>query len=74
MSLRILCLLYLSAAMLFSPCVQGAGIPVEPYSSQPTAGEMAFVAQWMQFLLKQGDPDSGRYAADLPFSFRCGEA
>ena len=73
MSLRILCLLYLSAAMLFSPCVQGAGIPVEPYSSQPTAGEMAFVAQWMQFLLKQGDPDSGRYAADLPFSFRCGE-
>jgi hypothetical protein len=34
---------------------------------------MAFVEQWKQFLLKQGSADSGRYVADLPFSFRCGQ-
>ena len=66
-------LLFLPATMLFSTFACGGEIPVEPYSSQPTAGEMAFVAQWKQFLLGQGDANAGRYVADLPFSFRCGE-
>ena len=34
---------------------------------------MAFVEQWKHFLLKQGKADAGRYVADLPFSFKCGE-
>ncbi len=50
-----------------------AEMPVEPYSSEPTAAEMAFVTQWKGFLLRQGNADSQRYVADLPFSFRCGE-
>ena len=66
-------LLFLPATMLFSAFAAGAEIPVEPYSSQPTAGEMAFVAQWKHFLLGQGDANAGRYVADLPFSFKCGE-
>ncbi len=40
---------------------------------QPTAAEMAFVAQWKQFLLGQGEANAGRYVADLPLSFKCGE-
>jgi alpha-galactosidase len=65
-------------AFLFVPslwvAVPGnAGTPVEPYSWKPTAAEMAFATQWKQFLLKQGDADSKRYVADLPFSFRCGD-
>ena len=63
----------LPATMLLSTFAWGAEIPVEPYSSQPTAGEMAFVSQWKQFLLKQGDANAERYVADLPFSFKCGE-
>ncbi|HPS02167.1 MAG TPA: alpha-galactosidase, partial [Candidatus Sumerlaeota bacterium] len=51
----------------------GAELPVEPYSSRPTDGEMAFVTQWKQFLLRQGEARDGRYVADLPFSFRCGD-
>ncbi len=66
-------ILFLPAMMLFWAFASGAEISVEPYSSQPTAGEMAFVAQWKQFLLGQGDAGAGRYVADLPFSFRCGE-
>ena len=66
-------LLFLPATILFSAFACGAEIPVEPYSSQPTASEMAFVAQWKQFLLRQGDANAGRYVADLPFSFKCGE-
>lgn len=66
-------LLFLPTMMLFSPFACGAEIPVEPYSSQPTAGEMAFVAQWKQFLLGQGDAAAGRYIGDLPFSFLCGQ-
>ena len=63
----------LPATILFSAFAYGAEIAVEPYSSQPTGGEMAFVEQWKQFLLGQGDANAGRYIADLPFSFRCGE-
>jgi alpha-galactosidase len=59
--------------MLLSTLASGAAVPVEPYSSQPTAGELAFVSQWKGFLLKQGEAGLGRYVADLPFSFRCGE-
>ncbi|HOD49272.1 MAG TPA: alpha-galactosidase [Candidatus Hydrogenedentes bacterium] len=70
---RFFSLLFFPATMLFSAFASGAEIPVEPYSSQPAASETAFVAQWKQFLLKQGDASAGRYAADLPFSFRCGE-
>jgi alpha-galactosidase len=62
-----------SAALFFSTLACGAEVPVEPYSSQPTASEMAFVAQWKDFLLRQGPANAGRYVADLPFSFRCGE-
>ena len=50
-----------------------AEITVEPYSSKPTAAEMAFIGQWKTFLLKQGKADARRYVADLPFSFRCGD-
>ncbi|MHB8969927.1 MAG: alpha-galactosidase [Pirellulaceae bacterium] len=64
---------FFPATILFSAFACGAEIPVEPYSSQPTASEMAFVAQWRQFLLRQGDANAGRYVADLPFSFKCGE-
>jgi len=33
-----------------------AGEPVvEPYSSRPTAAEMAFAARWKDFLSKRGD-------------------
>lgn len=53
--------------------VRGADVAVEPYSSKPTAAEMAFVEQWKQFLLKQGKADATRYVADLPFSFKCGD-
>ena len=62
-----------SAALFVSAFACGAEIPVEPYSSKPTASELAFVAQWKDFLLRQGQADAGRYVADLPFSFRCGE-
>ena len=34
---------------------------------------MDFVAQWKRFLLRQGQAATGRYVADLPFSFKCGE-
>ena len=52
-------ILFLPAMMLFWAFASGAEISVEPYSSQPTAGEMAFVAQWKQFLLGQGDAAPG---------------
>ncbi|MHB8862107.1 MAG: alpha-galactosidase [Pirellulaceae bacterium] len=66
-------LMFFFTTMFFSAFACGAEIPVEPYSSKPTANEMAFVAQWKHFLLGQGDADAGRYVGDLPFSFRCGE-
>lgn len=66
-------LLLLPAAMLLSSVAGSAAVPVEPYSSQPTADEMAFAEQWKSFLLGKGQPAAGRYVADLPFSFRCGE-
>ncbi|HQK95052.1 MAG TPA: alpha-galactosidase [Armatimonadota bacterium] len=50
-----------------------AAVPVEPYSSRPTADEMAFVEQWKGFLLGRGPAATGRYTADLPFSFKCGD-
>lgn len=50
-----------------------AELPVEPYSSQPTAAETQFITQWRQFLLHDGDADSARYSAQLPFSFKCGQ-
>jgi alpha-galactosidase len=65
--------LLLLAMMLFSSFSFAADTPVEPYSSKPTDGEMAFMSQWKQFLLKQGGAADGRYVADLPFSFKCGE-
>jgi hypothetical protein len=58
-------LLLLPATVVFSAFVCGGEIPLEPYSSKPTAGEMAFVAQWKQFLLRQGNANAGRYVADL---------
>ena len=63
----------LLAASLYLATVCEAMIPVEPYSSRPTDDEMAFVTRWRQFLLRQGNADSGRYIADLPFSFKCGQ-
>lgn len=67
----LLCFLLASFPCFAATCA--AAIPVEPYSSKPTDAEMAFVAKWKGFLLKQGPADAGRYVADLPFSFRCGE-
>ena len=64
--------LFLTTSLYFADACK-AEISVEPYSSKPTADEMAFVAQWKQFLLKQGNADAARYVADLPFSFKCGE-
>lgn len=63
----------LPATLFLSAFAGGAEMPVEPYSSRPTSGEMAFVAQWKQFLLGQGEANAGRYVADLPFSFKFGE-
>ncbi len=58
---------------LYVAAICAAEPTVEPFTSRATAAEMAFVAQWKSFLLKQGQADSQRYVADLPFSFRCGE-
>ncbi len=58
---------------IYAAATRAAEPVVEPYSSKPTAAEMAFVAQWKNFLLKQGQADSARYVADLPFSFSCGD-
>jgi len=66
-------LLFLLVTTEFHVMACAGAIPVEPYSSQPAPSEMAFAAQWKQFLLGQGDADAARYGADLPFSFRCGE-
>jgi len=65
-------LLLLPATVLFPAFIWGGEIPVEPYSSRPTTGEMAFIEQWKRFLLKQGNAGAGRYVGDLPFSFKCG--
>ena len=73
MKRRLCSLLFLPATLFLFALACGAEIPVEPYSSHPTAGEMAFVAQWKHFLLRQGDANAGRYVADLPFSFKSGE-
>lgn len=64
--------LLLASSLLFTATCD-AEIPVEPFSSKPTATETAFVAQWKSFLLRQGKADLGRYVADLPFSFQCGK-
>ncbi|MBM3498836.1 MAG: hypothetical protein FJX74_09205 [Armatimonadetes bacterium] len=66
-------LLCLPATLLLSSLALGAAVPIEPYSSKPTAEELAFVAQWKRFLLGRGPAAAGRYVADLPFSFKCGE-
>ena len=63
----------LTTCLVFIAPVCKADVSVEPYSSKPTADEMAFMEQWKHFLLKQGKADAGRYVADLPFSFRCGD-
>ncbi|MBN1343392.1 MAG: alpha-galactosidase, partial [Phycisphaerae bacterium] len=63
----------LLTTVLFSAFACGGEIPVEPYSSKPTASETAFVEQWKHFILRQGDASAGRYVTDLPFSFKCGE-
>jgi alpha-galactosidase len=65
--------LFAPATMLVSAFACGAEMPVEPYSSKPTASEMAFSEQWKRFILGQGAASPGRYLADLPFSFKCGE-
>lgn len=65
--------LFLPSMLMVSTLARSTDIVVEPYSSRPTDSEMAFVAQWKQFLLRQGDAAAGRYVADLPFSFKCGE-
>lgn len=65
--------LFVPALIILSGIASGTEIPVQPYSSQPAAGERAFVAEWIQFLLGQGDANAGRYVGDLPFSFKCGE-
>ena len=72
MRLRFPARLYFPATMLFAACVCGAELPVEPYTSRPTASEMAFVTEWKNFLLRRGNAHEGRYGADLPFSFKCG--
>ena len=66
-------LLLVPTTILLSSLAYSATVPVEPYSSQPTDDEMAFVAQWKRFLLGQGEAAAGRYIPDLPFSFKCGE-
>ena len=58
---------------LYAATICAAEPVVEPYTSRPTAAEMAFVAQWKSSLLRQGQADSKRYVADLPFSFRCAQ-
>lgn len=63
----------LFAATLLCTAAGGADFPIEPYSSQPTAGEMAFMNQWKQRLLGQAEAAPGRYTDDLPFSFKCGD-
>lgn len=64
--------LFLAILFCFTPPCK-AETSVEPYSSKPTGDEMEFVAKWKAFLLNKGDADAGRYVADLPFSFRCGD-
>ena len=65
-------ILHLPALILSSAFARGE-IPVEPYSSKPTAGEMTFAAQWKNSLLGQADGNAGRYLVDRPFSFKCGQ-
>jgi len=50
-----------------------AEFAIEPYRSTPTSAEMEFIKRWKGFLLQQGPPDTGRYVADVPFSFQCGD-
>jgi len=66
--------LLLLCTLIFVPgvCVCGSQVLLEPYTSQPTDAELTLVEQWKSFLLNQGSPATGRYVADLPFSFRCG--
>ena len=73
MNRRLATIAVLAAAFLHFAAVAHADIPVEPYSSKPTADELAFVEQWKNFLLHQGDADAARYVPDLPFSFKCGD-
>lgn len=47
-------------------------IAVEPYTSAASDAERAFARGLEDFLLGRGEA-SGRYSADLPFSFVCGE-
>lgn len=63
----------LPVTMLLSLVPGAAALPVEPYCSRPTPDEMDFAEQWKRFLLGQGQAATGRYVADLPFSFKCGE-
>jgi len=73
MTQRFALLLLLSLTMFFPFSVHAEEFPVEPYSSRPMDAEQEFVTQWKQFLLGQGEAAAGRYTADLPFSFKCGE-
>ena len=66
-------LLLVPATMLASSLAGSAAVSVEPYSSRPTSDEMAFAEEWKRFLLGQGPAATGRYTADLPFSFKCGD-
>ena len=68
----ILLMTFLTVSLCFVT-ICTAEISVEPYSAKPTADELAFVTQWKQFLLHQGNADVSRYIADLPFAFKCGE-
>jgi alpha-galactosidase len=64
---------FVAATILTFAPARAAEIPVEPYTSRPTAGELEFVAQWKNFLLGKGEANAARYSADLPFSFKCGD-
>ena len=58
---------------IFRPEIFAADtIAVEPYTSAAGDAERAFARGWEDFLLGRGEA-SGRYSADLPFSFVCGE-
>lgn len=70
---RILSLFFLLETVLRPAFAEDPGMPLEPYLSQPTAAEIAFASRWKQFLLGQREGDAGRYVADVPFSFKCGE-
>ena len=43
----------------------------ESLSSKPRAGEFSMIREWAEFL-RQGGAANGRWAGEVPFSFKCG--